>query len=170
VPIARTHDLLVLLTRTLDALVIDPKRSLAEVNREYSAMTNLAEFLVQRANVPFREAHEFASHLTDFGRRRGLAPTQIAFSDASSVYRETLGVDLPLSSSEFAAALDPAAIVAGRAGLGGPQPDEVRRMMSAAESNLDAHGAWLGERRERLTSATTRLESEFREACAAVEV
>src|SRR5262249_4050356 len=57
VPVGRTHDLLVLLTRTLGALVIDPARSLAEVNRDYSAMTNLAEYLVQRANVPFREAH-----------------------------------------------------------------------------------------------------------------
>src|SRR5919197_6188399 len=97
VPLGRAHDLLVLMTRTLDALVVDPQRSLAEVNREYSAMTNLAEFLVQRANVPFREAHEFASHLTDFGRQRGLRPVDIAYLDACSIYAQTVGGSFPLS-------------------------------------------------------------------------
>ena len=76
------------LARTLTRWSIDPQRSLAEVNRDYSAMTNLAEYLVQAAGVPFREAHEFASRLTDYGRQNGLRPPQIAYAAAARIYQE----------------------------------------------------------------------------------
>jgi argininosuccinate lyase len=166
VPLGRAHDLLVLLTRTLDALVVDSERSLAEVNREYSAMTNLAEFLVQRANVPFREAHEFASDLTDFGRRQRLAPAKIAYADACAIYRESRGVDLPLNEADFAAALDPAAIVATRAGQGGPQAAEAARMLAAAQAAIDADRDWLSASRASISSAAATLDAAFGRACA----
>jgi argininosuccinate lyase len=165
VPIGRTHDLLVLLGRTLDALVIDPARSLAEVNREYSAMTNLAEYLVQRANVPFREAHEFASHLTDFGRRHALRPVVIAYEDAQAVYRQALDSELPLSARDFAGALDPAAIVATRSGRGGPQPAEVERMLGLADQSLATQRNFLNTTRDSLDRAASVLDDAFRRAC-----
>ncbi|HET6318775.1 MAG TPA: lyase family protein, partial [Chloroflexota bacterium] len=154
VPLGRAHELLVLMTRTLEALGIDAERSLAEVNREYSAMTNLAEFLVQRANVPFREAHEFASHLTDFGRGHGRRPVDITYAEACAVYRASLGVDLPLAEADFAGALDPAAIVATRAGQGGPQPAEVERMVAAVRAAIDGHRTWLQVRRDAIANAS----------------
>jgi argininosuccinate lyase len=162
VPVGRTHDLLVLFGRTLQALAIDPRRSLAEVNREYSAMTNLAEYLVQRAGVPFREAHEFASALTDYGRGHTLAPTRIPYTEACRLYATHLGAPLPLDESEFARALDPAAIVASRTGLGGPQPAEVERMLAQANRGIAAHRDWLDGRREALNSSAARLDSAFR--------
>jgi argininosuccinate lyase len=161
VPVGRTHDLLVLLGRTLQALVIDPRRSLAEVDREYSAMTNLAEFLVQRAGVPFREAHEFASALTDYGRGHALAPTRIPYSEACQVYAAHLGAPLPLDEAEFARALDPTAIVTSRAGRGGPQPAQVERMLADAGRAIAAHRDWLEGRRSALNSSGARLDNAF---------
>jgi argininosuccinate lyase len=161
VPVGRTHDMLVLLGRTLQALVIDPERSLAEVNREYSAMTNLAEFLVQRAGVPFREAHEFASALTDYGRGHALAPTRIAYSDARQLYATHLGAPLPLDEAEFARALDPTTIVTSRAGRGGPQPAEVERMLAEAGRGIASHRDWLADRHTALSSSAARLDSAF---------
>jgi argininosuccinate lyase len=161
VPVGRTHDLLVLLGRTLQALVIDPRRSLAEVNREYSAMTNLAEFLVRRAGVPFREAHEFASALTDYGRGHALAPTRIPYAEACRLYLEHLGVALPLDAADFMRALEPAAIVATRAGRGGPQPAEVERMLAEADRAIATHREWLTDRRAALDNSAARLDSAF---------
>jgi argininosuccinate lyase len=152
---------LFLLTRTVEALVIDPARSLAEVNREYSAMTNLAEYLVQKAGVPFREAHEFASALTDFGRQRSLHPPRIAYSDAARLYRQHLDAELPLSESEFAAAIDPTQIIATRRGLGGPQRVEVERMLSAARERIDDDARWLASAHGAATDAKAALEQAF---------
>ena len=161
VPLGRLHELLFLLTRTIEAMTLDPKRSLAEVNREYSAMTNVAEYLVQTAGVPFREAHEFASALTDFGRQRSLAPPRISYADAARLYREHLGADLPLSEHELAAALDPAQIIATRRGRGGPQHAEVERMLNASRAQLDADSRWLSERRAAIAGAKAELERAF---------
>ena len=161
VPLGRTHDLLVLLARTVEALVIDPARSLAEVNREYSSMTALAEFLVQRANVPFREAHEFASRLTDYGRREGLSPVEIDYAVANQMYQAELGVPLPLSPAEFSRAIDPVEIVGSRHGRGGPQRAEVERMLGECDRQLAARGAWLAERRAATHAASEMLDVAF---------
>ena len=161
VPLTRVHELLFLYARTLDAIVIDPQRSLAEVNREYSAMTNLAEYLVQTAGVPFREAHEFASQLTDYGRRHHLSPPQIAYAEASRMYQEHAARALPLSQAEFAAAIDPVAIVATRNGQGGPRRDEVERMLAVARQVLAEHQQWLADRKAASAAARNNLEAAF---------
>jgi argininosuccinate lyase len=153
--------MLFLVSRTFEAARVDPERSLAEVNHDYSAMTNLAEVLVQSARVPFREAHEYASHLTDLGRQRGLRPPEIPFADAATLYREQMGGALPLSQAEFAAALDPRQIVATRRGQGGPQPAEVARMLDYARARLDAHRQWLVDRRAARDVARANLERAF---------
>ncbi|MBV8719851.1 MAG: argininosuccinate lyase [Chloroflexi bacterium] len=166
VPISRAHELLYLLLRTVRAIVVDPQRSLAEVNRDYSATTNLAEVLVQSAGVPFREAHEFASHLTDFGRQRGLKPTEIDYTQAASVY----GAALPITAAELARALDPRHIIATREGSGGPQPREVERMRGDAADVLHEHQKWLAESQRSVAEATTALDAEFHKLAALADV
>ncbi len=161
VPAERVHELLFLLQRTLEAVVVDPRRALVEVNRDYSAMTNLAEVLVQTAGVPFREAHEFASRLTDYGRQRGLRPPDIAYADATAVYAEHAGTSLPLSEAAFAAALDPRQIVVTRQGRGGPQPAEVQRMLAVAGEHLARHQRWLSDRHAACGAADAELEAAF---------
>jgi argininosuccinate lyase len=161
VPAARVHELLVLFARTLLAVAVDPQRSLAEVNRDYSAMTNLAEVLVQSAGVPFREAHEFASHLTDHGRQHGLRPPDITYAQASQVYADHTGEPLPLSEAAFVAAVDPRHVVATRQAQGGPQPAELARQLAEAEQSIAAHRQWLSDTRSRLAKARSRLDAAF---------
>ena len=45
----------------LDGIVVNAPRALEEINAEYSTMTEVADFLMQRANVPFRIGHHFAA-------------------------------------------------------------------------------------------------------------
>jgi argininosuccinate lyase len=161
VPLARVHELLFLCARTIEASVIDPRRSLAEVNRDYSAMTNLAEHLVQVADVPFREAHEFASRLTDFGRQHSLTPPQIAYADAQRIYREHSPTKLPLSAAEFARAIDPVQIIATRQGRGGPQRAEVERLLAASNQQIIADTHWLATQRQTAAEAKALLETAF---------
>jgi argininosuccinate lyase len=162
IPAERVHELLYLLLRSVEAVVVDPRRSLAEVNRDYSAMTNLAEVLVQSTGVPFREAHEFASRLTDYGRARGLRPPDIAYADAAALYAEHGGLALPLTEAAFAAALDPQQILATRHGRGGPQRSEIERLLGDAGARIAQHEQWLSDRRAATRQAEAQLESAFR--------
>jgi argininosuccinate lyase len=124
-------------------------------------MTNLAEHLVQVAGVPFREAHEFASRLTDFGRQHGLTPTRIAYADAARVYGEHASAPLPLSEAEFLKAIDPIQIIASRAGRGGPQRVEVERLLAESSQQLADDTHWLATRRQAATDATATLDQAF---------
>jgi argininosuccinate lyase len=145
------------LLRTAQAIVVDPRRSLAEVNRDYSAMTNLAEVLVQSAGLPFREAHEFASRLTDYGRARGLQPTQISYVDACALHAAAL----PIDEVEYTAALDPSRIVETRRAQGGPQSAEIERMLAEAAEAIGVHQTWLADRQRDITNARAARDAAF---------
>ncbi|MDH4110024.1 MAG: argininosuccinate lyase [Gammaproteobacteria bacterium] len=137
----------------LDSLVVSPDRALAEINAEYSTMTEVADTLLRHADVPFRVAHHYASELTDYGRSSGKRPVDISDAELAQVYRDAVGEPLPVDVELVRNAMDPQAMVRSRRGLGGPQPAEVRRMLDAGAAALAADRSWLGGARERLANA-----------------
>lgn len=150
-----------LLAEVVDSLVVNAPRALAEVNAEYSTMTEVADFLMQRANVPFRIGHHFAADLAKYGRAKGLTPVQIPYAEAQRIYKEDTKQDLPLSEAEFKQALSPEYMVASRKGVGGTQPAEVRRMLGTAREALKEDLAWAAAQRNRLAAAQAALEAAF---------
>ncbi len=60
-------------------------------------------------------------------------------------------------------ALDPRAMVRNRRGLGGPQPEEVARMLERSRSDLVRARAWVEQRRRALAEAEQRLATAFDE-------
>ena len=66
-----------------------------------SDLTEIADALLQRADVPFRIGHHFASLLTDFGRGKGLTLQQIAYADANRIYEKENKQPLPLDPDTY---------------------------------------------------------------------
>ena len=148
-------------------LVVDPARSLAEVDADYATMTEVADTLLRHADIPFRVGHHYASELTEYGRSHGKRPKELTAEELLLVYEETYGEPLPVSVDRIREALDPEEMVAGRRGLGGPQPDETRRMLREGRSRLNASRGWLEEARGALADAETALETAFEVLAAA---
>ena len=146
IPEVEMIQMLELATKMVSSLQVDAKRSVEEISREYSTTTELADTLYRTARVPFRIGHHFASELTDFGRGRGLSPTEIKFLDAAALYAKLNdNAPFPLTERELREALDPAAFVVSRVGTGGPQHDEVVRMLAGHINDLDkdkGKGIW----------------------------
>ena len=163
IPAAQAAALYRLLADLIDGIVVNGPRALAEVNSEYSTMTEVADFLMQRANVPFRIGHHFAADLAKYGRSKGLTPVQIPYAEAQRIYREDMKQELPLSEAEFKQALSAEFMVASRKGVGGTQPEEVRRMLAGARVALKEDTAWGEAQRKRLAEARTALEKAFGE-------
>jgi argininosuccinate lyase len=161
IPTAEAAALYRLLADVVDGIVVNGPRALAEINAEYSTMTEVADFLMQKANVPFRIGHHFAADLAKYGRAKGLTPVQIPYAEAQRIYKEDTKQDLPLSEAQFKQALSAEYMVASRRGVGGTQPDEVRRMLGTARSALMEDEAWAGTQRKRLAAALSGLESAF---------
>ena len=148
-------------------LVVDPARSLAEVDADYATMTEVADTLLRHADIPFRVGHHYASELTEYGRSHGKQPKELTAEELLLVYEETYGEPLPVSVDRIREALDPEEMVAGRRGLGGPQPDETRRMLREGRSRLNASRGWLEGARGALADAETALETAFEALAAA---
>jgi argininosuccinate lyase len=161
VPYARPLQVLKLLQQVVDGIVVNSERARAEVEADYSTTTEIADALAQKADVPFRIGHHFASRLTDYGRGRGLKLSEIPYADAARLYEDDAKHPFPLSEAEFGEVISADYMVFGRKGRGGPQPEEVKRMLAGEAKTLAADRAWLDGCIARLARAGADLQRAF---------
>jgi argininosuccinate lyase len=142
-------------------LVVNRERALEEIENDYSTMTEVADTLLRYADVPFRTGYYYASALTTYGRAHGKRPKDLTDEELRSIYKEVNHSDLPIDVALIKEAMDPAAMVRNRKGLGGPQPAEVERMLLGHLKSLEEEAEWLRSSRQRLATAGATLEKEF---------
>jgi argininosuccinate lyase len=132
-PVFEAHDLLLLSLRALAGMVetsrFDTDRMRAAAGAGFSTATDLADWLVQKADVPFREAH----HIT--GAAVKLAETQ-GCTLAELPLEELQRIDGRIDGRVFDV-LTVDASVRSRTSYGGTAPDNVRSQIAAARAALD---------------------------------
>ena len=104
----------------------DRMRAAAELG--YATATDLADWLVRQANIPFREAHHITGAAVKLAESRGVALDQLPLADL-------LAIDPRIDERVFAA-LSVEASVAARASHGGTAPVEVRKRVAEARKAL----------------------------------
>lgn len=161
VPCAKPLQVLKLFQQIVDGVIVNKERALAEVRADYSTTTEIADALAQKADVPFRIGHHFASKLTDYGRGKGLKLHEIPYAEAARIYEADARQAFPLSEKDFAQVISAEYMVFGRRGVGGPQVAEVKRMLSEASMSVSAGLFWLKDRGEHLASAEASLDRAF---------
>lgn len=161
VPSARPLQVFKLFQQILDGILVNKERALAEVKADYSTTTEIADALLQRADVPFRIGHHFASNLTDYGRARGLKLHEIPYAEAARIYEADTKQALPLSETEFKEVISAEYMVFGRKGIGGPQLAEVNRMLASERAKVTADHAWLKDSSQHLARAEAALDKAF---------
>ncbi len=161
VPCGKTLQVLKLFQQIVDGVVVDKERALAEVRADYSTTTEIADALLQKADVPFRIGHHFASRLTDYGRGKGLRLQEIPHAEAARMYEEDVRQPFPLGEQEFARIISAEYMVFGRKGTGGPQVAEVERMLADARASAAAGRSWLEGRKDALSRAEEMRERAF---------
>jgi argininosuccinate lyase len=161
VPAGRALQVFKLFKQVVDALVVNKARALEEVQADYSTTTEIADALLQRAEVPFRTGHHFASKLTDFGRGQGLKLQEIPFADVARIYEEQAKAKLPLSEQEFREVISAEYMVFGRTGLGGPQVADTKRSLKEAHEATKLAISFLQHTKKRNKNANATLYKEF---------
>lgn len=152
--------------RILNALVIDPRRALEELNSDWTASQELADVLMRKYRLPFRVGHHFASEVVDYAKAKDIRPLDFPYAEARRIYAEAVRgseypAQLPMDEAEFRATLDPVAIVRNRATAGGPQPAEMARMLASARARLEQQATWIGTQRARIDGSLARLDRDF---------
>ena len=104
----------------------DRMRQAAELG--YATATDLADWLVRQADIPFREAHHITGAAVKLAEEKGVA------LDALSL-EELQAIDSRIDARVFAA-LSVDASVASRASYGGTAPEQVREQVAHARETL----------------------------------
>jgi argininosuccinate lyase len=104
----------------------DRMRQAAELG--YATATDLADWLVREAGVPFREAHHITGGAVKLAESRGVALEALSLADLQAI-------DGRIGEGVYRA-LSVEASVAARASHGGTAPDEVRARIAEAREAL----------------------------------
>ena len=94
----------------------------------FSTATDLADWLVREANVPFREAHHIAGRAVATADKAGKALDELSLD-------ELKGVD-PRIDERVLPCLSVEASVAARRSAGGTAPERVREAIAAAHAEI----------------------------------
>ena len=94
----------------------------------YSTATDLADWLVRAAGVPFREAHHITGRAVRLAEDRGCRLDDLSLADLQAI-------DERLTAGVFAV-LSVEASVASRTSFGGTAPDQVRARIADAKKEL----------------------------------
>ncbi len=116
------------MTGMVEATTFKTARMRAAAELGYATATDLADWLVRQANVPFREAHHITGAAVKLAESRGVALDALPLADLQAI-------DARIDERVFAA-LSVEASVAARASHGGTAPSEVRKRVAEARLAL----------------------------------
>jgi argininosuccinate lyase len=91
----------------------------------FSTVTDLADLLVRKANISFREAHHIIGAVVRDALDRGIPANEITPKMINSISNEQLGLRVSLQKKDLGECMDPVSNVADRRSYGGPSPQLV---------------------------------------------
>ena len=131
-PVFEAASLLTLCLAAMTGMVEGAKfrteRMRAAAELGYATATDLADWLVRQANIPFREAHHITGAAVKLAESKGLALDQLSLDDLQAI-------DARIVARVYDA-LSVEASVAARASYGGTAPDQVKARVVEARVAL----------------------------------
>ena len=131
-PVFEAAGLLTLCLAAMEGMVAGTtfrtERMRAAAELGYATATDLADWLVRQANIPFREAHHITGAAVKLAESRGVALDALPLADLKAI-------DARIDQRVFAA-LSVDASVASRASYGGTAPEQVRQRVAEARVAL----------------------------------
>jgi argininosuccinate lyase len=131
-PVFEAFDLLMLSILAMTGMVektrFETARMRAAAEAGFSTATDLADWLVREANVPFREAHHITGRAVKLAEERSSQLWELSVEDLRSIDPRIDGRIFDVLSVD--------ASVASRTSYGGTAPDQVRARIAEAKDHL----------------------------------
>lgn len=131
---------LAVLSGALGSATFDRLKLRRRASEGWITLTELADTLVRREDLPFCTAHSVCSRLVAIASSNGSLPLSQALSEAS---HQVLGRTVSISEQELEAILSPENFVASRTHLGGPASQPIREALQASTDKLRDDEQWL---------------------------
>jgi argininosuccinate lyase len=128
----------------------DVERLAERATAGFTTATELADTLVRRAGLPFRQAHRVASTVVQLC---AADPAQVDVALVAEAARQALGRPVHLDPADLRAALDPWSCVEQRVIPGGPAPSAMQSHLGQLRDKLDGDTAWRAARQAQIEAA-----------------
>jgi argininosuccinate lyase len=139
---------------------VNTSRMAERAAADFLTVTELADTLVRREGVSFREAHRLVS--AGVRELRGNYSAPAMFESIQALAPAHFGRALGSSRAELLEALDPWHLVAIRRSPGGPAPEAIRPALELAEADLAETERWIQEKSAALAAYPRQIESACR--------
>lgn len=130
---------------------IDRMDELANAN--FATATELANFLVNEHDIPFRKCHEIVGGIVG-----DLVENGLTFAELEETQKLLVERDVEIDISTLKEILDPKLAITKNKSLGGTSPAEVKRMSAEYESKLEKIETKLEAKRKRIEEAKNLTE------------
>lgn len=118
-----------------------------DASKGFTVATHLADWLVIKHGIPFRDAHRIVGKL---------AASEVSASKLSEVASQ-LGYSVEVNEEELAKILNPREVVEARKNVGGTAEEEVQRMKISALQKLEKDSRLVKILKERISTRLSRL-------------
>jgi argininosuccinate lyase len=131
-PVFEAHDLLSLslaaMTGMIETMTFETVAMRALAESGFATATDLADWLVREADIPFREAHHIVGQAVKRAETKGVGLTDLSLADLQSLDDRITEAVYDVLSVD--------ASVASRNSFGGTAPEQVRARIAAAKTRL----------------------------------
>ena len=121
----------------------------------FIAVTELADVIVRKENLPFRISHKIVGACVKAGIEQG---SDITYAILQAASKDVLGRELSITAEELAAAISPENFVRVRTIYGGTAPEETKRALAVEREREIEDDTWLVQTSDGLKIARENLD------------
>jgi argininosuccinate lyase len=140
----------------------------ARLANGFATATDLAEIITLETGLDFRTAHRIVGRLVREATQTNRTMRDLTTADLDAAAQVILNRPLHLAEAAFVQAIDPAAAVAARQGIGGVAPEPLSAMLTECRATLNTCTSWHIEAAARATAAEEALVRSARQLCGGV--
>jgi argininosuccinate lyase len=145
-----------LFANTLKAATFNLETLRKRAGENFITVTELADTIVRRENLPFRIAHKIVGTCV---RNAIEAKGEITHETLQNACREVLGHEISMTEVELAETLSPENFVNIRTIYGGTAPEETRRALTVEREREIADNKWFEDKSDELKNASENLKT-----------
>ena len=134
-------------------MYIDKEILYNRVEKSFCTATELADNLVRFENVTFRTAHHIVNNMVKKARMNNVTAVTITIDHLNEAAQEVIGRNLIFSQENLTDSLNPVKFVEKRSRQGGPNPQEVMRMIDDRRRKYNDLVIWCNQYQQKYKSA-----------------
>ncbi len=138
---------------------LEPKREIMRKRAEesFAVATELADALVRKAGLAFRDAHAIVGRMVAQAAKEGRTAGQLNIEDLLTASNEIIGKDIGMTSEELKEALDLDKCVAAKSLPGGPAPNAVKEQLKSLRTKAKKYSKLVRAHRRMITKVEVKL-------------